>query len=109
MRLRARVHVVLMLSWYLSLCAARDQQVTARRHTIPTSYKPIRHYYDASPCAAYDITEIRALCLQYWMSRYILDVYDTVLFMDGSKNNVSATLQKNIGQNMYSLLILSHQ
>ena len=28
------------------------------------------------------------------MSRYILDVYDTVLFMDGSKNNVSATLQK---------------
>ena len=74
-----------------------------------TSYKPVRHYCDASPCAAYDITEIRALCLQYWMSRYILDVYDTVLFMDGSKNNVSATLQKNIGQNMYSLLILSHQ
>ena len=74
-----------------------------------TSYKPVRHFCDASPCAAYDITEIRALSLQYWMSRYILDVYDTVLFMDGSKNNVSATLQKNIGQNMYSLLILSHQ
>ena len=74
-----------------------------------TSYKPVRHFCDASHCAAYEITEIRALSLQYWMSRYILDVYDTVLFMDGSKNNVSATLQKNIGQNMYSLLILSHQ